>query len=228
MKPAILLLFLSLSVWATIFVPQPIGEQINEASSIIQGKFIEKFSKQLPSGAIVTESVFELTKALEDESSNSRVKVLTPGGQIGDRVQMIDGVPVFKPGEEVILLLKKSPEGLWVHNLALGKYLLREQAGKIHLHSEIFPQDPNLTKIPYEFFEQLVRKQFKRSLVRVKIETSTTTTEPIMASNDQGEVKLIHKNLQPKSKLDIKFLTAIFFLACFAVGLYRWKTRSRE
>lgn len=222
------LLVNSIPALGTIFVPQPLSEQIKDASSVIQGKYLEQSTRALSSGSFITESTFQLTKALEGEHQGAVIKVLTPGGQLGNKVQMIDGTPIFKKNEEVVLLLKKSPEGYWVHNLALGKYLLIESQGKQFLHSEIFAHNPLLAKFPYEKFEQLITEHFKRKFVSSNLSATLLESASPQLGRSTSDTKIEEKNLNSKSKLDFKLLALIFLISSLSFGLYRWKTSLRE
>lgn len=218
---------LSTIVSATIFVPQPLSIQLKDSSSVIQGKFLEKSSRRLPNGSIVTDSTFQVTKGLEGENASGLIQVMTPGGQIGDLVQVIDGTPLFKKDEEVILLLKKSPEGFWVHNLSLGKYLLKEIKGHRFLQSEIFSNDPQLAKIPYEKFEQMVADNFKRKLVPVESIISPQQVSEISAQNPSETTSPVQKLDNDSSGLNLKLISTIFGVLLFILGLYRWKKSSK-
>lgn len=221
-----IILFLSAKVWATLFVPQPLSRQMSEASFVIQGQFLHQTSYMLGK-QIVTESVFDVSKALQGERLE-QIKVLTPGGQIGDLVQAIDGVPVFKKNEEVVLLLKSSPQGYWVHNLALGKYLVLEKDGKKILHSEIFPSDKNLSKIPYSQFEKEVERHFKKSFVPIEKIKVVPPSEILKGSANSVVQKTINQPFRDDPKINFGFLALIFFFVLFVIGVYRYKGSKRE
>lgn len=220
------ILFFSTKVWATIFVPQPIAGQVNEASLVIQGQFLHQSSYMLGK-QIVTESTFEVSKALQGESGE-QIKVLFPGGQVGDRVQTIDGVPVFKKNEEVVLLLKSSPQGYWVHNLALGKYLVLEKDGQKFLHSEIFATDKNLNRIPYSEFEKVVEKHFHKPLVSIEKKHALPSENSVNETEVTSVKKPIVLPAQEETGINFGFLSALFFFILFSIGVYRYRGRKKE
>jgi hypothetical protein len=151
---------------ATLFIPIPISNQIDESDIIIHAVYIDKSFKVLSStGEIVTKHKFKLVNFIgelqKDYINNEYIEVLSPGGSWQGIKYYVEGVPDFIENEEVILFLKKKSNGYWIQNLKLGKYGINRK--KLILISEVFPNDQKLGKIEIMYFEKLVSKKFKKS-----------------------------------------------------------------
>jgi len=163
-----LLLILSSNSSGTIYRPLSIEDQIDSASAVIRGVFSGKAYKKLPSGEIITENYFQILESAGVAKSEivnpAHFRVITPGGLFqGINHKVIDG-PEFVEGEEVYLLLKKGMYGMWIKDLALGKYNKVTKDGEIFLKSAVFPNHPELGAISLEKFNILLSGKFGEKL----------------------------------------------------------------
>jgi len=78
------------------------------ASDLVVRGTVDRASCRLtPSGRIVTDSVVRVDESLIGEPGGDSLVVSTLGGVIGDQGQYVSGSPVLKPGDEVVLFLKR-------------------------------------------------------------------------------------------------------------------------
>ena len=80
---------------------------------------------------IVTDVELDVTDTLKGAPVKS-VKVVQPGGVVGDIGQRVDGLATFEPGEEVVVFLASRPGGTYlVSGMAQGKFKVeRSSDGK--------------------------------------------------------------------------------------------------
>ncbi len=143
---------ISTSLMATTFIPISIERQIKDSDSILQGRFVNSFSKKLSNGTIVTENSFDVLSSQGIKKSELRAfvhfKVLTPGGTWQNDTFKVEGSPRFKKDEEVLLFLKKDDNGYWVQNLSLGKYKVKKIGSENLIISNVFPYHPQMGQMP--------------------------------------------------------------------------------
>jgi hypothetical protein len=73
-------------------------------------------------GVIWTHSELVLQEGLKGRPGNL-IRVSEPGGVVGEVGQSVEGMPRFIPGEEVVVFLYRTPQGLWrVRGLGQGKF----------------------------------------------------------------------------------------------------------
>ena len=71
---------------------------------------------------IVTEVEISVAETLKGKGG-ATVKILQPGGQVGDIVQKVSGLASFSQGEEVVVFLERRPgERYMVAGMAQGKF----------------------------------------------------------------------------------------------------------
>jgi hypothetical protein len=73
-------------------------------------------------GVIWTHTELVLQEGLKGRPGNL-IRVSEPGGVVGEVGQSVEGMPRFIPGEEVVVFLYRTPQGLWrVRGLGQGKF----------------------------------------------------------------------------------------------------------
>lgn len=168
MRNYIILLALTLSIpqaFGTTFLPVPIKKQIVESYGIVKGEVVAVNSEEDEKGRIVTKLFLRADKWIGVQPKDNHLEILYPGGQLGDRVQLVHGSPKFKSGEKVVLFLKKNNESLWVQNLALGKFMIRKYGTSDVLINSVFPNHSKVGQIPlasfYDLASSIKKKEFK-------------------------------------------------------------------
>lgn len=168
---AIFLGLFSNPIKSTTYIPVDFYDQIKESDGVIHGIFKGQTSKKLQNDMIVTVNSFEILEATGIiQSSILNIKdfsVYTPGGIFQGINQKVDDFLSFSPSEEVVLLLKKTPDGYFIHNLGLGKYQVLELDGQRYLRSVVFPHHKNLNRISFESLNEFTRQIFGEGLSKV-------------------------------------------------------------
>lgn len=85
----------------------------NEGRSVPEeiswGEVVNTNSRWMPNTKmIVTELEVEVKQCVKGECLDRRVKLMVPGGQVGDIVQVIDHHPTVKRGSQVVLTKRKG------------------------------------------------------------------------------------------------------------------------
>lgn len=164
-------LWLPFVAQAVTFIPLSFEQQVNESYGVIKGSYITSVSKKLPSGEVVTESVFKVSEfsGIKNHEiiNKNNFKILHPGGKWQGILYHVDGSPTFEPGKEIVLLLNKTPHGFVPTNLTLGKYEIFRSAGVQYLRSAVFPDHPRLGKIKLNDAMFSFKKYFGSNLQEV-------------------------------------------------------------
>lgn len=164
----VLLSFHLISVHASTFLPTKIIDRMKNTDGSVEGKYIGKSYKKLPSGDVVTELVFKVNKvaglAPNDILSRNAFKVMIPGGVWNNLTYSVSGVPTFKPGEEVVLMVRKSSFGYVLPDLTLSKFSVKRVAGVNKLESEVFSNLEGVGSISLKEFNDIARDVYGQEL----------------------------------------------------------------
>lgn len=219
-------------IQAATFIPLSMEKQLERSSSVIQGIYRNSSFKRLPNGDVVTLASFEIEKISGLTSSqilNHRdYKVMLPGGEWDGLTYFVTGVPSFKPGERVVLLLLDTPYGPIINNLALGKYhIVQREEGSV-LVSDVFPQHPSLGNIALESFENMLITRFGSGLAehslknQINRKVSSDTTDK---SLDAGEERTPASIAEEKASSFSPLLLVIILALLGAYGAYLVRER---
>lgn len=163
-------IFMFLTLWitqafGTTFIPVPIKKQVLESSGIVKGAVVTVNAEEDEKGRIITRVFLRADKWIGVKPISNHLEIFYPGGQLGDRVQLVHGTPKFNEGEKVVLLLKENNEKLWIQNLALGKFMIKKYGTLDVLINSVFPNNPKVGQIPlssfYELATNIKKKEFK-------------------------------------------------------------------
>lgn len=142
-------LLLSSAVYGASFIVPPDRELIRRADAIVIGSALSSYARATSEGGIETVTPFSVEEVIKGEPGGMTINVVEPGGVLNGRATLIAGIPQFRDGTRLLLLLTKTGAGRWaVTEIALGKFtfehgrngegLLLRDAG------EISGWDPNL------------------------------------------------------------------------------------
>jgi hypothetical protein len=136
---------------ATTFIPLPLEKQFEDADGVIKGTYLGKEYRKINDRRIITEATFKINKSAGIKPSEivnkNNFKVIYPGGKWQGLEYKVSGAPKFSEGEEVLLVLKKTPFGFAVKGLGLGKYIIVKKYEKYFYKSSVFPAHESLGKI---------------------------------------------------------------------------------
>ncbi len=164
--------------------PLPLDSVVDAAAVAFQGRCLESRSEvDAATGLVVTLTTFEVEDRLKGEVGARHV-IKQLGGQVGDLVRRVDGIPTFEPGERYVVFLYgvsaagfSSPVGL-----SQGRFEVRAGEGGLQVAngrdfremlSPISPADlPGVVRdklaVPKARVEHLELETFKR-LVRARV-----------------------------------------------------------
>lgn len=105
-------------------------ESLTAASDAVVHARVEKRTSGWGKGGgqIFTTVVLRTVETWKGEAA-STVKVIVPGGEVGELSQTVHGGAVFQQDEEVVVFLRRRAPGLFaVERLALGKFAVASTA----------------------------------------------------------------------------------------------------
>src|SRR5688500_2465404 len=119
---SVLVLFVVASAQATTFVVYSDRELVRRPDAIVVGSALTSYTQTAAYGGIETVTPFSVEEVLKGSIGSASLTVHEPGGRHGDRVKIVAGTPHFTAGEQVLLFLRKTPQGTWsTTDLVLGK-----------------------------------------------------------------------------------------------------------
>ncbi|WP_242356858.1 MULTISPECIES: hypothetical protein [unclassified Anaeromyxobacter] len=130
MKPTTALLLASLlagapgAARAATFLETSV-EETARTSQIVARGVVERTSSRWAGARIVTEVVVRVTSAWKGRPGE-RLRLLVPGGKVGEIAQTVDAAPTFEEGEEVVVFAGRRGNTWRVNGLALGKYRVED------------------------------------------------------------------------------------------------------
>jgi hypothetical protein len=209
----ILLSFIGVS--ATLFVPLPIDQQINESDGVVWGKFIGAQYKKLPSGEVTTVGSFKVIKQsglkYKHFLNRNKLDVLYPGGKWQGIQYKVHGSPEFLPGEEVVLLLKKTPFGFVISNMSLGKYSITKEKKGVFFKSTVYGDHKQLGKIDLVAFNGFLNKKFGNSF------DDLPSFRKSIASKNKDQGREIASIQESKSPFLLKGVSIFWLVICLTI-----------
>jgi hypothetical protein len=154
------ILLFAIPVQATVFQLQPVEQQIKEADGIIVGHYLRKKSIQLDDGKIATQMIFKMNKELGMQSDlfgMEEIIIHYPGGQQGNTIVKVEGVPEFIPGENVVIMIKSHQDRYWGMNLGFGSFKIINYGKEKLIVNTVFPENRNVGQMKLEEFERNVK-----------------------------------------------------------------------
>jgi hypothetical protein len=120
-------LCLALSAAATTIVKMDLDGLTSAAQVVARGRCVASETR-LDGGYIWTFTTFEVSETLKGSAAR-QISVRLLGGKVGHMKATVDGVPQFRPGEEVFLFLEPTREGdLSVTSWVQGTFRVRRDA----------------------------------------------------------------------------------------------------
>ncbi len=153
-------LFLTLSseAYATVVRHAPLRELTQASTWVIHatvGAVDDDLSTDA-SGPFLTRVNFNIIEVLRGpQADRSKLSVVFPGGRSGERIARIPGMPQFKMGEEVVVLLESTGEGRFIPiGLEQGVFRIENKNGERTVHRNMgslhFVKDPHGEEKPFE------------------------------------------------------------------------------
>ncbi len=126
---------LCLPVGADQMLPMGLDELTTEADLVVHGRVESLLCRQEPSGRLATRVDLKLDETWKGAAAD-HVTLVLAGGTLGKRREVLTGQAEYKPGEEVIVFLKRNPAGEPVTlGLAQGKFTVWTDAATGRKHA---------------------------------------------------------------------------------------------
>lgn len=131
----VLLCVVSLGGWprpasATTVIRAPLS-QLAASSDVILHGLVRQVDDSLavgPNGPFLTAIDIELREVLKGlDSGTATFRLLLPGGRAFGRVMKIPGMPTFRVGQEVVVLLERHARGFALTGLGQGVFTIRRE-----------------------------------------------------------------------------------------------------
>lgn len=108
---------------STTFVPVAIEDLARGSGAVLLGTVESVDAGELEDGRIVTRVGVRVDERLRGDFAATTIALQEPGGRIGDRREVVFGVPSYQIGEEVVVFADRTSDGIWrTEQLALGKF----------------------------------------------------------------------------------------------------------
>ncbi len=108
---------------AAVGRPATVEQLAREADAVVRGRVAGMASGWAADGRhVVTRVTLRVSKVLRG-AAGGEVVLEVAGGVAGGFGQRVDAAPVFEPGEEAVVFLRRVAGGRWlVHGMAQGKF----------------------------------------------------------------------------------------------------------
>jgi len=119
-------------VMATTVLKIPLEEMARRADLVVRGTVREvqvaSDAEGMPSHTVV---VLDIAEVMKGQPTGPVLRLELPGGQNAVGFRTLHGMPGFQVGEEVVLLLERTPAGWIPMGLGEGKYTVRRELGDL-------------------------------------------------------------------------------------------------
>jgi hypothetical protein len=123
-------MLLALLFAATVRGPADVESLTAAADAVVHAQVTRRTSAWAPGGGQIFTTVVLKTIEIWKGAAATELTVLVPGGQVGQIAQTVQGVGVFRDGEEVVVFLRRrAPSVFALERLALGKFAVGAPAG---------------------------------------------------------------------------------------------------
>jgi hypothetical protein len=159
-----LLLAAAMPAAAAQAVAVSVEELARQSDAVVRGRVLDTTARRTPDGTRIY-TVVELRRdATLRGRAPARFRVNVPGGVVGRLGQRVDGVPAFARGEDVVLFLERTGEGVYrVAALSQGKFTVAGRVARPDLSHLAFvrtsvpPRERRVEEMPLAELEQRVR-----------------------------------------------------------------------
>lgn len=101
-------------------VPVPLAERVQEATLVVEAQVSRQQAEELRPGRIVTRSALTVFKVFKGQLPAGGLDLLTPGGRLGLRYEVVSGLGAPAVGTQGIFLLEPDPDYPGERRLAAG------------------------------------------------------------------------------------------------------------
>lgn len=108
---------------ATTYIVPDDRHLIAAANVIVSGTVIDSYAQRGANGLIETATTVAIEERFKGNADARTIRIVLPGGALGEQRMSVSGVPRFSPGERVLLFLDRNGQGEWTTiAFALGAF----------------------------------------------------------------------------------------------------------
>jgi hypothetical protein len=141
-----------------------LDELVSRSHSIVQGDILSSNTYRSADGKLILTSYTVQVEDTLKGSAAGTVMVTTIGGQIGNTVLHVSGMPVFQTGEKAVLFLEQTGKYTTVFGLNQGKFAVSNGQVSNSMAGLSFPGGgvPNVVRMPLDEFKRQVKLRLSR------------------------------------------------------------------
>ncbi len=104
----------------------PLQELTRRVDLVVRGRVVsQSAAREAPGKDIWTTTTLRVVQTLKGPSVPETLRFRQIGGTVDGVTEMIPGDAAFRPGEEVIVFLARTPRGLVLYGFSQGKFTVR-------------------------------------------------------------------------------------------------------
>lgn len=216
-------------VFGTTFVPLTIKNQIQSSDGVIVGEIINISSFQKENGHIYSRAFIKADKWIGAEVDNDHLEVIFPGGKLGGKVFKVFGAPKFENGEKVVLFTKNLNQKIYVNNLGLGKFSVKNLGKTQIMVNQIFPNLPEVGQMNLAAFvnltESLKNDKFSE---RFKNKYERNIEKQTMIKSRKDNFRKVASIEKTKNKNEIADYWLVIVLGIISFGYTLMRRKSEQ
>lgn len=212
-------------IHATTFIPVSVVNQLKESQAVVHGTYKGQVYKKTEDEGVITVSYFSVIQMAgikhNEMINRNELAVTYPGGVWQHLIYSVHGAPKFKEGDEVVLLLNKSGQGLRLHNLSLGKYNVVSKEGVSKIVSSVFPGHPLYGEMTMDKFDNLVFQEIGERMRPLTEDKKVVVDDSKNTKRYWVKKKNISRAIssEPEVKSELETSSGFFLWPIFVLGL---------
>jgi hypothetical protein len=111
---------------AAVFLETSVEEVSRASDAVVRGRVEKRTSFWSKDHRTIDTEVEIAVTSVWKGAPGTRVRIVVPGGRMGDLAQRVDAAPAFADGEEVVVFLSRRADFWELNGLALGKFAVRD------------------------------------------------------------------------------------------------------
>jgi hypothetical protein len=111
---------------AAVFLETSVEEVSRVSDAVVRGRVEKRTSFYSRDRRTILTWVEISVSSAWKGAPGERVRVIVPGGRVGNLAQRVDAAPGFVEGEEVVVFLSRRADFWELNGLALGKFAVRD------------------------------------------------------------------------------------------------------
>jgi len=120
---AVLVALLALPAAAAVYIVPDDATLVRDAGAIVTATATAQWCRKDARGSIETVTEFRVDETMKGGTPRHALRVVEPGGVVGDDMMATSGSPRYEPGRQYLLFLDRRADGDWrTHEMELGRF----------------------------------------------------------------------------------------------------------